>query len=135
MGFRQDAFARVWSVNHNEKYSTGNITVSRKRKDSNEYEVVFGDGFVRFIGDAHKKISGVSIPEKVGVSIKILSCDVENRYDANTKKMYTNYIIYDFEFPDGNGASKGGSGNGRTNARQSAPSNDYVEVSEDELPF
>ena len=136
MGFRQDAFAKVWSVTNNGNYSTANLTVSKRPKGKEEYEVVFKDGFVRFVGEAHQKISGVSIPENKGVSIKILSCDVENRYDANTKKLYTNYAIYDFEFPDSN-SDNGAQAPSKTTAKpkQEAKSGGYTEVNDDELPF
>ena len=135
MGFRQGAFARVWSVNANDNYSIANVTVSRKSKDDEtKYDVVFKDGYVRFIGEAHKKISGVSIGEG-GMSIKILSCDVENRYDADKKKLYTNFMVYDFEFPDAGGNTKPSGSTGKSSAKAAKPAPAATEAEEEELPF
>lgn len=135
MGFRQGAFARIWSINASDNFSTANITVSRRNKDDEtKYDVVFKDGYTRFIGEAHKKLSGVSVGEG-GMSIKILSCDVENRYDAEKKKLYTNFIVYDFEFPDGNGEKSGGSAKPQQKATKPAPAPAASESEEDELPF
>lgn len=138
MGFRQDAFARVWSVTAHENYSTANITVSRKsREDESKYEVVFKDGYTRFVGEAHKKISDVTVGDG-GISIKILSCDVENRYDADKKKLYTNYMVFDFEFPDSNGGGKTGgksSSAAKSSPKTSKPAPAATEADEEELPF
>lgn len=137
MGFRQGAFAKVWNAKDNGNYSTCNVTVSRKKRDSDEYEVVFKDGFVRFVGEAHKKIESVLIPEKGGVSIQIQSCDVENRYDAGKDKLYTNYVIYDFEFPESNGGgnkSSGNKGSAKPKAKES-PEPNQAAADDDELPF
>lgn len=133
MGFRNGAFARVWSVNSGTNSSKVNLTVSRKDKTSDAYEVVFKDGFVSFVGDAHKKIQGVEVGSG-GLSVKLLSCDVENRYDAAKKVTYTNYAVFDFEFPDG---TSGGS-NAKSNAKPAKqPANKEPEAAadDDELPF
>lgn len=139
MGFRNGAYARVWSVNDNGNYSTANITISKKDKDSDQYKVIFKDGFVRFIGKAHEKMKTLQIGEK-GASIKLTECDVENNYVADTKTMYTNYAVFDFEIPEKKESStqtqKKQSKPAVKKAPQSAP-NDFVETSmdDDELPF
>lgn len=130
MGFRQGAYAKVWSAEDKGKYSVGNISISRKNKDTDKYEVEFQDGFVRFVGNAHNALSNLSIDEK-GASIQITSCDVTNKYDAEKKKTYTNFVIFGFDVPNGSnaGGKKGG-------ASKSKPKTAPVEEPEDDdLPF
>ena len=135
MGFRQadsegrGGYARIWSVDKKDKYTTGKCSTSHKVKDGG-YETDFQDGYVRFIGKAHEKISSVhSIPEK-GLPIQITSCEVKTPYNAETKKSYTNYIIYDFELQDGNGSNQ--------NQSKAAPQKTKPSVNvaaDDDLPF
>lgn len=120
MGFRQadsegrGGFARIWSVEDKGNYSTAKVSTSRKRKDAdgNDYwETDFQDGFVRLIGSAHTKAKELDIPvndngESKGVAIQITSCEVTMQYNAEKKKNYTNYAIFAFDIPDGNGGTK-----------------------------
>lgn len=144
MGFRQSAFARIWTVNDEGKYSTANISVSKKNKETGNYVVEFNDGYVRLVGAAHEAAKQLGLPTREqfdpqshkGVSIKILSCDVTNNYDKNTKKLYTNCAIFEFELPDGNGNT----GNNQSAAKSAAPAankqaNPPVAEDDDELPF
>ena len=140
MGFRQNAFARIWSVNDEGKYSTANISVSRKNKETDNYVVEFNDGYVRLVGAAHEAAKQLGLPTREqfnpqshkGVAIKIISCDVTNNYDKKTQKLYTNCAVFEFELPDGNGGSN-------TNASpvKSAPVAEQPKQQEDddELPF
>lgn len=130
MGFRQGAYAKVWSAEDKGKYSVGNISISRKNKDTDKYEVEFQDGFVRFVGDAHNALSNLFIDEK-GASIQITSCDVTNKYDAEKKKTYTNFVIFGFDVPNGGnaGGKKGGASKSKPKA---AP---VEEPEDDDLPF
>lgn len=113
MGFRQGAFARIWSVNDEGNYSTANVSVSRKNKETDKYDVEFSDGYVRLVGSAHEAAKDLGLPTREefdsqrdkGVSVKISSCDVTNSYDAKTKKLYTNCVIFGFEVPDNNSNS------------------------------
>ena len=91
---------------------------------------------MRFIGSAHEALKNVDIP-KNGLSVRISSCDVTNKYDPETKKVYTNYAIFGIEIQDGYGTDK--SGDNKKSAR-SAPktsdSNDkQTTVDDNELPF
>lgn len=157
MGFRQGAFARIWSVNDEGRYSTANISISRKNKETNEYDVEFSDGYVRLVGNAHEAAKELGLPTREefdcstdkGVSIKISSCDVTNNYDTKTKKLYTNCVIFGFEIPDNNGgnsaessnknkkAAAGGKEKAKTNAKTKATTKTDIiqEDDEDELPF
>lgn len=155
MGFKQGAFARIWSVNDEGKYSTANVSVSRKNKETGKYDVEFSDGYVRLVGSAHEAAKELGLPTREefdsqsdkGVSVKISSCDVTNNYDTKTKKLYTNCVIFGFEIPDNNGGD--GSGNAgakstgkskksatgsKAKTKAAAATQDETE-DEDELPF
>lgn len=136
MGFRQDAYARVWSVENKGNYSTARLSISRKDKNTGAYTTDFQDGFVRLVGQAHQAFQGVDIDEKKGVSIKISSCEVTNLYTAPDGKVsYTpHYTIFGLEFPDGNTNTQGNNSN---SASQSG-SDEFMNIPDgidDELPF
>lgn len=155
MGFRQGAFARIWSVNDEGKYSTANVSVSRKNKDTGKYDVEFSDGYVRLVGSAHEAAKELGLPTREefdsqsdkGVSVKISSCDVTNNYDTKTKKLYTNCVIFGFEIPDNNGGdssdnsgakstgkSKKSATGSKAKTKAASAAQDETE-DEDELPF
>lgn len=152
MGFRQDAYARLWTYDNNKNYGIGNVSISRKNKETKEYETDFQDGFVRFIGDAHKKALELSLPTKdtydkkndKGVSIRIKSCDVTNRYDAEKRKLYTNFCVFDFEVvekgssPDnksGSSSAKSAKSAGTSAVKKQTKAAETVDEDDDELPF
>ena len=131
MGFRQGAYGKIWSIDRKEKYSIGNFTVSRKKQDGSGYDTEFQDGYVRFVGSAHEALKGLEIP-KNGLSIKISSCDVTNKYDPESKRVYTNYAIFGLEVQDNNG----------NNSRSSTPTppkdtepSGSADIDDNELPF
>lgn len=101
MGFRQGTYAKIWRVEDKGNYSIAQVSVSKKNKDSGQYETEFQQNFVRLVGTAHDL--GKNIKEvHGGTTIKITSCDVTSRYDKEKEKEYTNFVIFGFEFPDGN---------------------------------
>ena len=104
MGFRQGAYARLWSAEDKGRYSLANISVSKKNKDTNKYETEFLSKYVRLVGNAHDTATELDIPAN-GVSIKITSCDVTNQYDPQKERMYTNFVVFGFEIPDDNDSS------------------------------
>ena len=138
MGFRQDAYARVWSVEEKGNYSTARISISRKDKNSGAYNTDFQDGFVRLVGQAHTALQGVPIDEKKGLSIKISSCEVTNVYTAPDGKVsYTpHYTIFGLEVQDGNTNNKG---NNVNSANANSGSDEFMNIPDDiddaELPF
>ena len=152
MGFRQGAFARIWSVNDEGRYSTANISISRKNKETEKYDVEFSDGYVRLVGNAHEEAKKLGLPTREefdsshdkGVSVKISSCDVTNKYDTNTKKLYTNCVIFGFEIPDNNGGGNSdnsgakSAGKGKKSAtcsKAKAKAATVTDDDSDELPF
>ena len=141
MGFRQKdsegrgGFARIWSIEDKGNYSLAKVSTSKKRKDGDGYETDFQDGFVRLIGSAHEKAKTLNITEK-GVAIQITSCEVTTPYNAETKKGYTNYAIFAFDIPNGNGSSGNASPakkSVKTNTKAKSAADD--EQSDDDLPF
>lgn len=117
MGFRQGSFAKIWEVERREKSTKLRISISKKNKQTGQYESDF-TGFVALIGKAHQ--DGASLA--AGDTIKIGECEVTNRYDKEKKKEYTNFKVYSFE--DANGGSSG----------DSAPKSDYQPVADDDDP-
>lgn len=139
MGFRQGAYAKVWRVEDKGNYSVAQVSISKKNKDTDQYETEFQHNFVRLVGTAHDL--GRSIEEvQGGTSIKITSCDVTNLYDKEKKKEFTNFVIFGFEFPDNNSGNS--SGNKKSSPKKpsnKAAANDgfmnIPEGIEEELPF
>ncbi len=137
MGFRQDAYARVWAVEEKGNYSTARVSISRKDKNTGTYNTDFQDGFVRLVGQAHTALQSVQIDEKKGLSIKISSCEVTNVYTAPDGKVsYTpHYTIFGLEIQDGNTNNKG---NNVNSANTNSGSDEFMNIPDgvdDELPF
>ena len=89
MSFRTRAWAKIWSIERNEKSTKVRISTSRKVND--KYEQDFS-GFVTLAGTAHKEAANL----KVGDTFQIGDCEVTSRYDKEKKKEYINFTIYSF---------------------------------------
>lgn len=89
MSFRTRAWAKIWSIEHNEKSTKVRISTSRKVND--KYEQDFS-GFVTLAGTAHKEAANL----KVGDTFQIGDCEVTSRYDKEKKKEFINFAIYSF---------------------------------------
>ena len=94
MGFRNNAYAKVWKSEDKGNYSVVELSTSKKNKQTDQYETDFSSKFVRFIGKAHVDISD-------GVRIKLTEVEVTNSYNKETKQAYTNFLVYGFENADG----------------------------------
>lgn len=94
MGFRTGAYAKVWEVKPvSDTMTKLRISISRKNKQSGEYEQDFAD-FVSAVGTAAaKKAAGL----KEGDRIKLGDVDVSNRYDKEAKVKYVNYKLFSFD--------------------------------------
>ncbi len=93
MGFRIGAYAKVWEVNDKGNYSEAKISISKKNKQTNQYETDF-QSKVRLVGQAH------NCRIKANDRIKINACDVSTRYNKETKVTYTNFVIFELETDD-----------------------------------
>lgn len=132
MGFRQDGFMTVWSVEPSKSGNTTRVRLSssRKNKNTDEWEQDFS-GFCTFIGDAHKAAARLKERDR----IKILECDVGTTYNKEKKTEYVNYKVFDFEMADG-----GKSTNTKQDKTGKAPDkrtafDEEGDVGDDRLPF
>lgn len=103
MGFGVNCYAKIKEVvEKHDNYSVCKITVTKKNKLTNEYELQFS-AHCRFAGNAHK-----SVPMK-DQRIKITSCDVTNCYkDKDGNLQFTKnpqYVIFGYELQESQGAS------------------------------
>lgn len=164
MGFRNDAYAKVWNVTIPDKnggYCYGKISIG-KRVNENEY-VTYFSGMVFFSKDANWKARELGLPEKIDGnnptyrSIKILSADTTNKFDSdhfasaikaagnneelkkyiNTHATVTTHTIYDFEIAEDNNYKSNKSSTAKSAAvKTNAKTSAVVEADEEEeLPF
>ena len=127
MGFRNGAYAKVWSVEPETDTRTKvRLSTSRKNRQTGQYEQDFS-GFVQFVGTANAT-SASRLHE--GDRIKLGDCDVTTRYNKETKREYVNYTTFGFEKMEDD--SSGGSG-GKSAGKQKDPP--YDEPNDDDLPF
>ena len=94
MGFRKETYATVWEVEPvSDTMTKGRISISRKNKNTGEYETDFS-GYVSFVGTAAAKKASL-LKEKD--RIKLGDVDVTNRYDKAKGVTYTNFKVFSFE--------------------------------------
>lgn len=96
MGFRNDAYAKVWEIRPHDNYTDIRISISRKNQNGEGYTQDFS-GFVRLIGDAHRNAEYLSDGDR----IKLISCDVSNQYNKEKNVTYTTFKVFEFENADG----------------------------------
>lgn len=113
MGLKSNAYAKVFKINNDEKNPSMQISISRKNKQTGEYVTTFS-GYVGCRFAAKDKLASLN----EGDRIRILECDVENKYNKETKETKWFANVYDFELPEG----------------ATAPAADSDE-DDDELPF
>lgn len=123
MGFRNSAYATVWSVEPGKgNFTKVRINCSRKNKDTGNYEQDFS-GFCMFIGTAHAKASRLKERDR----IKLLEVDVTTTYDKESRREYVNYKVFDFDVEP---SYSGGGQNAQQAGEPLQP-----EVDTDDLPF
>ena len=102
MGFKNGAFCTTWKnkqtdkvIELYDKYAEVQVSTSKKNANAkNGYETDFS-GRVRFLGRAFEKIRTLALEEKD--RLQLLEVETTSRYDAQTKRTYTNFICWDFE--------------------------------------
>ncbi len=100
MGFASRKYAKIWEIKTHEKYNEIKISTSKKDGDGG-FEQDFS-GFARFLGKAFEKSKSL----KGNETIKLLEVETTNKYDKERETLYTNYIVWDFELAQKDGASK-----------------------------
>lgn len=130
MGFREGAYAHVWEVNQRTPRITSvRISISKKNKETGAYDTDFS-GFVSVVGS---EPAARALELKEGMNIKLGSVDVTNSYNKETRKSYTNFVVFDFEVQESKG---GGTGSGGTKSAKPASTKPPVQEEDDEdLPF
>ena len=111
MGFRNGAFARVFGNMESvtNKVTKGRISISQKKRGTDEYEQKFG-GFVSFIGTA---AANKAMKLKEMDRIRLDSVDLESVYDKEHNRTYYNFYIYDFKTQEEVDAEGESSNNGQ----------------------
>ena len=127
MGFRKESYATIWNVEPvSDTYTKARISVSRKNKQTGEYETDFS-GFVSFVGTVAAK-KAANLKEKD--HIRLGDVDVTNRYDKEKKVTYTNFKVFSFDTPE---ELNGGNQQSDTPAPKTPV--DDGEVDDSRLPF
>lgn len=134
MGFRNGAYASIFSVKkgHGNYYDV-NLTTSRKRRDTGDYETDFR-GFARFIGEAATGIAKFDGKDSKNngnhpvARIKLGSVDVSNSYNTSTNKSYTNFIVFSFEPADADNDSDSKPKKSATDYANNVPTGDDEEL-------
>lgn len=121
MGFKKGAFATVWQVDKQERYTKVRISTSRKNRESGEYEQDFS-GYCSFVGEAHKLGAGLSQKDR----IRLGDCEVTTKYNKENGQTFTNFTVFSFEIPDDSN---------RGTQVATRPDNGEVDVDDDGLPF
>lgn len=123
MGLRENAYAKIKSIEYKDSYAKGKIVISESVKNSNPTKYYCSwTGYVSFVGDAFY------CKPQIGQKIKIINYDIKNGYldkDGNQQFLKTpNVAIFKYELQDSNGAS------------QTQPQLDLSDYgNEDTLPF
>ena len=129
MGFRQGAYCTVWSTESGQgKYVKGRISISRKNRETGEYEDEFS-GFVMFIGEARAKAEKLKERDR----IRLGDVDVTRRYDKEKNKEYYNFKVFSFETESE--FSNGGGQRSYASHGDNPVDGGFTPVETDELPF
>lgn len=120
---RNGAYCKIWEVRDGKgNYKEANISVSRKNKQSGNYDKVFG-AWVRLVGTAKDQVGKIDLSKNV----KIAECEITNNYDKDKKTMYWNPVIYAFDLE------------GSTTTSAAKQNDDFVKVPDnldsEALPF
>ena len=98
MGFRKDAFAKVWDIKPVSDAQTQlRISISHKNRQTEEYEEDFS-GFVKCFGTAvAKKAANL----QKGARIRLGDVDTCSWYNKDTKETRYSFKCFAFELADG----------------------------------
>lgn len=94
MGFRKETWATVWEVKPvSDTFCKGRISVSRKSRQTGEYEQDF-NGFVGFVGTAcAAKAARLNTKDRIYLG----DVDVTTNYVKESNTTYTNFKVFSFK--------------------------------------
>lgn len=95
IGFRTGGIATIWQVDPKERFTKVRLNVSRKNRDTGEYEQDFS-GYVMMVGAANAKAQRLKERDR----IRLGDVDVTTTYNRDQQKEYVNYKCFDFEMAD-----------------------------------
>ena len=134
MGFRNGAYASIFSVKKGQgNYHDVNLAISKKNRDGDGYVTDFR-GFVRFIGDASTQIAKFEGKDSKNngnrpiTRVKLGSVDVSNSYNPSTNKSYTNFVVFSFEPADADNNNTSKSMKSANDYANNVPTGDDEEV-------
>lgn len=94
MGFTNGAYATIWEVDQKSAGLTRvRLSISRKNKETGVYEQKFS-GYVAFAGSA---VAARAAKLHERSRVRLVRTDVENVWNAEQRKEYTNFYVYEFE--------------------------------------
>ena len=128
MGFKQNAWATIWSVEPGKgNFTNVRLSISRKNRETDQYEDEFS-GFCMFIGEARAKAERLKERDR----IKLGDVDVTRRYDKEKQKEYYTFKVFSFQTE-----SEATAGSPARTASEPVSSNpvDFTPVETDQLPF
>ena len=127
MGFRKDAYAKVWEVKPNPSGNSTSVRLSVSRKVSDgQYEEDFS-GYVMFIATANARAASL----KKGDRIKLGDVDVSSKYNPASKERTFSFKVFTFEMADG---SQDSAQQTRPEGGKNKKSNTLDAVDDGELP-
>lgn len=128
MGFKQNAWATIWSAEPGKgNFTNVRLSISRKNRETDQYEDEFS-GFCMFIGEARAKAERLKERDR----IKLGDVDVTRRYDKEKQKEYYTFKVFSFQTE-----SEANAGSPTRTASEPVSSNpvDFTPVETDQLPF
>ena len=148
MGLKIGGKCAMWSIEDKGNYAVANLSTSKKKKDSKDYETDWRNGFVWLCGKAYDNLKGYApLGEGEYMELRIgkgyektndqgqtyfqSPIEITSNYVREKNREYTNYKIFDAE-PIVSNKDKGES------KQEESPVQDYMNIPddfEDSLPF
>ena len=97
MGFRNDGFLTVWEVKPttSKRVTRAKVSSSKKNRDSDTWDTDFS-AWVKFLGNAAE--AALKLKQKDRIVAKRV--EVQNEYNKEEQKEYTDFIIWEFDMAD-----------------------------------
>jgi len=121
MGFRRDAYAKVWEVKPNSSGKSTSVRLSISKKvGEGQYEEDFS-GYVTFIATANNRAASLT----KGDRIKLGDVDVSSKYNPEKKERHFNFKVFSFEMADGSKNSTNSRGSPEDNVEDGSLPDDF----------